>query len=140
MVGNDSAGLFNYKADATNDATTGTFKSGVEGSVMHVGAYGRNGIFSGGTDGYHWRGKVEGGISNYANISSSLKATAFEGEIYGQIKLFGYYLKGSLNGSAGSLGYDAKLGKNGVKLSIHAILGAGVGLEWGSSNNDGYCK
>ena len=140
MVGNNNTGLFNYKAHATNDAIVGTFKSGVEGSIIHTGIDGRNGIFSGGAGGYHWRGKAEGGISNYANISSSLKATAFEGEVYGQIDLFGYFLKGSLNGSAGSLGYDAELGKNGVKLSIHVILGAGIGLEWGASNNDSNCK
>jgi RHS repeat-associated protein len=140
MVGNDNAGLFNYKAHTTNNSIIGTFKSGIEGSVIYAGIDGRNGIFSGGADGYHWRGKVEGGISNYTNISSSLKVTSFEGEVYGQLDLFGYYLKGSLNGSAGSLGYDAMLGKNGVKLSIHVILGAGIGLEWGSLNNNSDCK
>jgi hypothetical protein len=135
MVGNDNGGLLNYKAHATNDGKVGTLKSGVEGSVMHAGLNGRNGFFSGGADVYHWRGKAEGGITNYANISSSLKANAFEGEIYGQIDLFGYFLKGTLNGSAGGLGYEAKLGKNGVKLAVHVVLGGGVGFEWGSTAN-----
>ena len=132
LFGNNQAGFLNINANTSNDLKAGTLKSSAEGSVLHAGWQGSNGNLSGTADAYKWRAKLEGGITNFANFASTAKIAAFEGETSGIINIGGYYVKGTLGGSAGSAGYELKAGLGGVMAGLHAILGLTVGLEWGS--------
>ena len=130
LFGNSQAGFLNVNASATNDLGVGTLKSSIEGSALHAGWKGSNGPLSGTAEAYKWRTKLEGGITNLRNISSTAKIAAFEGEIKGKVRLGDYLLKLTLGGSAGSAGYDFKFGLNGIVLGWHSFLGAKVGVEW----------
>jgi len=132
LFGNNQIGFFNFNATATNDLKAGTLKSSIESSVLHAGLNGSNANFAGTADVYKWRTKIEGGITNYANFSSTAKVAALEGETSGTITISDYYLKGTLGGSAGSVGYELKIGPSGVKAGLHSILGVTLGIEWGT--------
>jgi RHS repeat-associated protein len=132
LFGNRETGLLNIYTEARNDLKAGTLESVAEASLIHVGWQESNGKLTGAVDAYKWRVKVEGGIKNYVNVSSTAKIAAIEGETRGTVRIGKYYFKGTLGGTVGSAGYELKVGLNGFKIGVHAIIGITTGFQWGS--------
>ncbi len=132
LFGDSQAGFLNFNAKVTNDLNAGTLKSSVEGSVLHAGWNGENGNLSGTADAYKWRAELEGGVTNISNFSSTAKIAAFEGAASGAIAVGKYNFKGTTGATLGSIGYQLKIGLNGVTVGAHFLVGASAGFEWES--------
>jgi RHS repeat-associated protein len=135
--GDENIGLLNFHGKSEIDFRAGTLKSGLQASVAQLQWRGDNGPVSNTTGLYHWNAELGGGITNIGTlggIEAKAKIAAFEGKTVSKIRIGSIYIKGTLGGTLGSLGLEGQVGTRGIKIGLHAIIGATVGLEWGFVN------
>ena len=71
-------------------------------------------------------------IYSFGSIEAAAKIAAIEGAVDGTVNVGSIYIKLSASGTLGSAGAEGKIGRNGIKVGLHAIVGGSAGIEWGS--------
>jgi hypothetical protein len=137
VFGNENLGLLNVHGKSEIDFRAGTLRSGVQASVGQVQWQGSRGRLSNVAGLYHWNFELAGGITNIGTlggIEAKAKIAAFEGKVVSDVRIGSIYIRGTLGGTLGSYGLEGKAGTRGIKIGLHALIGATVGLEWGFLN------
>jgi hypothetical protein len=67
-------------------------------------------------------------------VEAKAKNAAFGGRTVSDIRIGSISIRGTLGGPLGSFGFEGKAGTRGIKIGLHALIGATDGLERGFVN------